>query len=36
MWQRAGGWGVGTKGNQLFMKYFTQNPLEVKSNDKII
>ena len=35
-WQRAGGWGVGTRGNQLCMKYLSQNPLEEKSSDKII
>ena len=28
--------GVGTRGNQLCMKYLTQNPLEEKSSDKII
>ena len=36
MWQRAGDWGVGTRGNQLCMKYLTQNPLEEKPSDKII
>ena len=36
MWQRADDWGVGTRGNQLCMKDFTQNPLEEKSSDKII
>ena len=36
MWQRAGDWGVGTKGNQLCMKYLTQNLLEEKPSDKII
>ena len=28
MWQRAGDRGVGTRRNQLCMKYLTQNPLE--------
>jgi len=36
MWQRADDWGVGTRGNQLCMKDFTQNPLEEKSSNKII
>ena len=36
MWQRAGDWGVGTRGNQLCMKYLTQTPLEEKPSDKII
>ena len=31
-WQRAGGWGVGTRGNQLCMKYLTQNPSNMPSN----
>ena len=33
--QRAGDRGVGTKGNQLCMKYLTQTPLEEKPSDKV-
>ena len=36
MWQRAGDWGVGTKGNQLCMKYLTQTPLEEKASEEFI
>ena len=36
MWQRAGDWGVETRGNQVCMNYLTQTPLEEKPSDKII
>ena len=36
IWQRAGDWGVVTKGNQLCVKYLTQTPLEEKPSDKYI
>ena len=36
VWQTAGDWGVGTRGNQLCMTYLTQTNLEEKSSDKII
>ena len=36
MWQTSGDRGVETRGNQLCMKYLTQNPLEEKPSGKII
>ena len=36
MWQRAGNWGVGTRGNQVCVNYLSQSPLEEKPSDKII